>query len=250
MLMPLSIDMYLPALPVIAAQYNVPDGSAQMTLSTYILGFALGQLLYGPMADSLGRKPVILGGTLVFAAAAVACALSQTVDMLMIDVAHQGVNHHAGRRGCQSVEETHDNQHIDGLRQGAGYRAVACALSQTVDMLIVMRFFHGLAAAAASVVINALMRDIYHQHIDGLRQGAGYRRRREDQRPAEDHRLAAKAVRHRAVQQLTQRKAEDIGAERHLRAAVRDVILGGDHRQGRKIHINRQRHQHGQQAKT
>ncbi|WP_435350144.1 Bcr/CflA family multidrug efflux MFS transporter [Klebsiella quasipneumoniae] len=108
MLMPLSIDMYLPALPVIAAQYHVPDGSAQMTLSTYILGFALGQLLYGPMADSLGRKPVILGGTLVFAAA-----------------------------------------------------AVACALSQTIEMLIAMRFFHGLAAAAASVVINALMRDIY-----------------------------------------------------------------------------------------
>lgn len=61
MLMPLSIDMYLPALPVISAQFNVPDGSAQMTLSTYILGFAFGQLLYGPMADSIGRKPVILG---------------------------------------------------------------------------------------------------------------------------------------------------------------------------------------------
>nr|WP_318380948.1 Bcr/CflA family multidrug efflux MFS transporter [uncultured Enterobacter sp.] len=108
MLMPLSIDMYLPALPVIAQQFAVPAGSAQMTLSTYILGFALGQLLYGPMADSIGRKPVILGGTLIFAAA-----------------------------------------------------AVACALSQTIDQLITMRFFHGLAAAAASVVINALMRDIY-----------------------------------------------------------------------------------------
>lgn len=108
MLMPLSIDMYLPALPVISAQFGVPAGSAQMTLSTYILGFALGQLFYGPMADSLGRKPVILGGTLVFAAA-----------------------------------------------------AVACALSQTIDHLIIMRFLHGLAAAAASVVINALMRDIY-----------------------------------------------------------------------------------------
>ncbi|MFB4869184.1 Bcr/CflA family multidrug efflux MFS transporter [Enterobacter chengduensis] len=108
MLMPLSIDMYLPALPVISAQFGVPAGSAQMTLSTYILGFALGQLFYGPMADSLGRKPVILGGTLVFAAA-----------------------------------------------------AVACALAQSIDQLIVMRFFHGLAAAAASVVINALMRDIY-----------------------------------------------------------------------------------------
>ncbi|HFK5764830.1 TPA: Bcr/CflA family multidrug efflux MFS transporter [Enterobacter asburiae] len=108
MLMPLSIDMYLPALPVISAQFGVPAGSAQMTLSTYILGFALGQLFYGPMADSLGRKPVILGGTLVFAAA-----------------------------------------------------AVACALAQTIDHLIIMRFFHGLAAAAANVVINALMRDIY-----------------------------------------------------------------------------------------
>lgn len=108
MLMPLSIDMYLPALPVIAGQFGVPAGSAQMTLSTYILGFALGQLLYGPMADSIGRKPVILGGTLIFAAA-----------------------------------------------------AVACALAQSIDQLITLRFFHGLAAAAASVVINALMRDIY-----------------------------------------------------------------------------------------
>ena len=108
MLMPLSIDMYLPALPVISAQFGVPAGSAQMTLSTYILGFAIGQLFYGPMADSLGRKPVILGGTLIFAAA-----------------------------------------------------AVACALAQSIDQLIVMRLFHGLAAAAASVVINALMRDIY-----------------------------------------------------------------------------------------
>lgn len=108
MLMPLSIDMYLPALPVIASEFGVPAGSAQMTLSTYILGFAIGQLFYGPMADSIGRKPVVLGGTLVFAAA-----------------------------------------------------AIACALSQTIDHLIWMRFLHGLSAAAASVVINALMRDIY-----------------------------------------------------------------------------------------
>lgn len=83
MLMPLSIDMYLPALPVISSQFNVPDGSAQMTLSTYILGFALGQLLYGPMADSIGRKPVILGGTLIFAAAA---AASVVINALMRDI--------------------------------------------------------------------------------------------------------------------------------------------------------------------
>ena len=65
MLMPLSIDMYLPAMPQIAKEYGVSAGSVQMTLSAYILGFALGQLFYGPLADSFGRKPVITVGTLI-----------------------------------------------------------------------------------------------------------------------------------------------------------------------------------------
>ena len=108
MLMPLSIDMYLPALPQIAHEFSVSTGSVQMTLNVYILGFALGQLIYGPLADSFGRKPVIAAGTLIFAIA-----------------------------------------------------AAACAMSQTVDQLIHMRFLHGLSAAAGSVVISALMRDSY-----------------------------------------------------------------------------------------
>lgn len=108
MLMPLSIDMYLPAMPQIAREFGVSAGSVQMSLNLYILGFAIGQLIYGPLADSYGRKPVIALGTLIFA-----CA------------------------------------------------AAACALSQTIDQLITMRFLHGLSAAAASVVINALMRDSY-----------------------------------------------------------------------------------------
>lgn len=54
MLMPLSIDMYLPALPVISAQFGVPAGSAQMTLSTYILGFALGQLFMAQWPTAWG----------------------------------------------------------------------------------------------------------------------------------------------------------------------------------------------------
>lgn len=83
MLMPLSIDMYLPALPQIAREFAVPAGSVQMTLNVYILGFALGQLFYGPLADSFGRKPVITFGTLIFAIAAAACALSQTIDQLI-----------------------------------------------------------------------------------------------------------------------------------------------------------------------
>lgn len=108
MLMPLAIDMYLPALPTIATEFGVDAGRVQMTLSTYVLGFSLGQMFYGPMADSLGRKPVILGGTLIFAIA-----------------------------------------------------GAACALAQSIEQLIYLRFLHGMSAAAAAVVINALMRDMF-----------------------------------------------------------------------------------------
>lgn len=54
-------------------------GSVQMTLNLYILGFSLGQLVYGPLADSFGRKPVIALGSFLFAIAAAACALAQTI---------------------------------------------------------------------------------------------------------------------------------------------------------------------------
>lgn len=96
MLMPLSIDMYLPALPQIAREFNVSAGSVQMTLNIYILGFALGQLIYGPLADSFGRKPVIAAGTLIFAVAAAACAMSQTIDQLIFMRLLHGLSAAAG----------------------------------------------------------------------------------------------------------------------------------------------------------
>ncbi|CDG20937.1 Bicyclomycin resistance protein [Xenorhabdus poinarii G6] len=80
MLMPLAIDMYLPSMPTIAHDFSVNDGLVQMTLSSYILGFAIGQMIYGPMSDSLGRKPVILGGVIVFTLSSAACALAQDID--------------------------------------------------------------------------------------------------------------------------------------------------------------------------
>jgi len=96
MLMPLSIDMYLPALPQIAREFGVSAGSVQMTLNIYILGFALGQLVYGPLADSFGRKPVIALGTLIFAVAAAACAMAQTIDQLIFMRLLHGLSAAAG----------------------------------------------------------------------------------------------------------------------------------------------------------
>ena len=63
---PLSIDMYLPALPTIAADLGATSGDIQLTLSAFMIAFGLGQIFYGPAGDRFGRRPVILVGLAVY----------------------------------------------------------------------------------------------------------------------------------------------------------------------------------------
>ncbi|HEX9844399.1 MAG TPA: Bcr/CflA family multidrug efflux MFS transporter [bacterium] len=73
---PLSIDMYLPSLPAIAAEFAVSAREVQLTLSVFFLGFAGGQILYGPLSDRFGRRPVLLAGIALYIVSSVLCALS------------------------------------------------------------------------------------------------------------------------------------------------------------------------------
>ncbi|WP_341501288.1 Bcr/CflA family multidrug efflux MFS transporter [Gallaecimonas sp. GXIMD4217] len=91
MLTPLAIDMYLPSLPGIARDLGVDPSQVQATVSAYVGGFALGQLLLGPVADAIGRRPVILGGTLLFTVLSVACALASDIQMLQLIRVLQGM---------------------------------------------------------------------------------------------------------------------------------------------------------------
>jgi DHA1 family bicyclomycin/chloramphenicol resistance-like MFS transporter len=80
---PLSTDMYLPALPAIAAELDAGTAGAQMTLSAFLLGFAVGQFVYGPVSDKLGRRPVLLAGLGLFLLASLVCALAPTIEALI-----------------------------------------------------------------------------------------------------------------------------------------------------------------------
>ncbi|NIX75602.1 multidrug effflux MFS transporter [Microvirga terricola] len=81
---PLSTDMYLPSLPVIAAELRATTSQTQLTLSTFLLGFAAGQFVYGPASDRVGRKPVLLFGLGLFTVASIVCALSPTIEALTV----------------------------------------------------------------------------------------------------------------------------------------------------------------------
>ncbi|MDN3698489.1 Bcr/CflA family multidrug efflux MFS transporter [Vibrio sp. 03-59-1] len=81
-LTPLAIDMYLPAMPTIAKDLGVSAGAVQITLTAYTAGFAFGQLLHGPLADSFGRRPVLIIGVLFFGIAAVVSATTTGIEAL------------------------------------------------------------------------------------------------------------------------------------------------------------------------
>ena len=90
MLGPFSIDTYLPAFPAMQAALPATEVQMQLTLTVYFIGFAVVSLFHGAISDSIGRKPVIVGTLCVHAAASVGCALSGSIESLLIFRALQG----------------------------------------------------------------------------------------------------------------------------------------------------------------
>ena len=79
-LQPVTTDVYLPALPLLTRELGASMTAAQLTMAALILAFGLAQLVWGPLADRFGRRPVLLLGLTLYAVASVACALAPSID--------------------------------------------------------------------------------------------------------------------------------------------------------------------------
>jgi MFS transporter, DHA1 family, multidrug resistance protein len=79
---PMTIDMYLPALPTLQAHFGVDTAAVQFTLAIYFVGLAIGQLLYGPVADRFGRRRPLLIGLALYTVASAICAAAPTIEVL------------------------------------------------------------------------------------------------------------------------------------------------------------------------
>jgi len=84
MLQPLSTDLYLASLPELASYFHASPALVQQTLSMFALGVAVSQLVSGPLSDRFGRRPILLAGVLVYAAASLACTLATRIDALLV----------------------------------------------------------------------------------------------------------------------------------------------------------------------
>lgn len=100
---PLSIDMYLPALPGIAEHLSAGASFVQLSLTTFLLGLSLGQLFVGPLSDALGRRRPLLAGIVVYAVSSLLCALIPSIWALIVLRFIQGLAGSAGMVVARAV---------------------------------------------------------------------------------------------------------------------------------------------------
>lgn len=81
---PLAIDFYLPSFPSLARAFSTDVEHVQLSLASYFIGIAIGQLIYGPLADRFGRRKPLLAGVLLFGLASLACALAPNLEWLIV----------------------------------------------------------------------------------------------------------------------------------------------------------------------
>src|SRR5690554_1872208 len=136
---PMATDMYLPALPQIGSDFGAGTDQVQLTLSLYVVGFAIAQLICGPLADRFGRKPVMIGGMVLFAVASIGCALASNIESLQMFRVFQALGGSSGpllgRAIVRDVYQPRDAAKI--LAMLGGMMALAPAIAPTFGGLIV-----------------------------------------------------------------------------------------------------------------
>ncbi len=137
-LQPVTTDLYLPALPAITQGFGAGMGQAQLTLSALLLAFGLSQLVWGPLSDRFGRRPILLWGLGAYTAASVACALAPDMVWLIAGRALQGIAMGAGVMAARAVvrDAFQPAQGATIMSQGlTGLGVIACVCAPLGGML-------------------------------------------------------------------------------------------------------------------
>ncbi|WP_229820283.1 multidrug effflux MFS transporter [Streptomyces abikoensis] len=137
---PLSMDMYLPALPEVTSALRSPAATIQLTLTACLMGMALGQLIVGPMSDRWGRRRPLLVGMVVYVLATAACVVAPTTELLI---------------GCRLAQ---------GLAGAAGIVIARAVVRDLYDGVAMARFFStlmlisGVAPVVAPLIGGQILR--------------------------------------------------------------------------------------------
>lgn len=130
----LTTDLYLPALPMLAHDLAAPMPAVQMTMAALILAFGVAQLVWGPVADRVGRRPVLIAGLVLYALAAFGAAWAGSIGQVIVWRGVQGAGMSAAvvcaRAMVRDLYEPHAGAHVMSLAlTGLGFIAVASPIA-------------------------------------------------------------------------------------------------------------------------
>ncbi|HEY7690009.1 MAG TPA: multidrug effflux MFS transporter [Dongiaceae bacterium] len=131
---PMSTDLYLPSLPALTAHFGVGESAGQLTLSAFLLGLAGGQIIYGPLSDRYGRRPVLLFGLALYAAASVVCIFAPSIAVLVVARFLQACGACVGPvLGRAVVRDVHGRE---GAARVLSYLSAAIALAPAIGPIV------------------------------------------------------------------------------------------------------------------
>jgi len=131
---PISTDLYLPSLPGLARHFGVGVDDVQLTLSVFLVGLATAQLVYGPLSDRFGRRPVMLAGLAIYGAASIACVFAPSIAVLVAARFLQAVGACVGPvLGRAIVRDVHGR---DGAARVLAYMSAAMALAPAIGPIL------------------------------------------------------------------------------------------------------------------
>ncbi|KZD12807.1 multidrug effflux MFS transporter [Oceanibaculum pacificum] len=123
----MSTGIYLPAMPSLTGIFATDGGTVALTLTVFLAGFAVAQLVYGPLCDRYGRRPVLLGGLAIYTAASLACALAPSIEWLIAARLFQAIGACSG----QVLARAMGRDLYDGPRYAKVMALIGLALAAT-----------------------------------------------------------------------------------------------------------------------